>query len=97
MRTTATILDEFDNPEAGVDKVDSTVSSTRQRLPIEVLCDIRTFAVGIPATHNSTTAVHIIGFIAEKITAGTYAAVYYIDSTGVLAIESDLSKLVVTV
>jgi hypothetical protein len=98
MRTSATILDEFDDPVGGqVTSPDSTVSSTRERCSLETLLDIRSFAVGIPATYDTTTPVHIIGFIAEKCTAGSYAAVYYNDSTGVLAITTDLTKLVVTV
>jgi hypothetical protein len=98
MRTSETILAEFDNPLDGMgNNVDSTVSSTRGRASLETLLDIRSFIVGIPATYDEETPVHIIGFIAEKCTVGSYAAVCYVDATGVLSIVSDLTKLVVMV
>jgi len=91
MRTSTTILDEFDDPLGElIDSVDSTVSSVRQRIPIELLLDIRKFAIGVPATYDETTPVHIVGFSNEK-------AICYNDSTGVMSAVSDLSKLVVTV
>jgi hypothetical protein len=98
MRTAEEILDEFDDPVGGqVVNPDSTVSSTRERAALETLLDIRSLGFGIPAIYNGTTAVHIIGFIAEKVEVGKYAAVGYADDTGVLSVVSDLTKLVITI
>jgi hypothetical protein len=88
MKTPEEILAKFDNPDT-IAIPDSTVSSVRGRLPLEVLLDIRNLSAGIPAIYNGTTPVHIIAFNNEK-------AIGYADATGVLSIVSDLTKLVIS-